>query len=116
MSQKIKKTDNFLDLIPVIKRNQSWIKKENGLIEIIIPRNKILDRIVRIFHKTPKVMRIELDKVGSCVWKNIDGKKNIEEIGKILKAEFGQEVEPLYQRLGTYINILKNNKFIVLKK
>jgi len=116
MKNKIRKEDNFLELIPVIKEGQDWKIKEDGCVQILIPREGFFDKIVRIFVNTPKVMKIDLDDVGSCVWKSIDGKRNISEIGDILKAEFGEKAEPLYERLGTYINILRNNKFITLEK
>ena len=57
-------------------------------------------------------MRIDLDEYGSCVWKSIDGKRTTGEICTVLKSKFGKDIEPLYERFGTYINILKNNKFI----
>lgn len=116
MKNKIKKQDNFLELIPVIKEGQDWKIKEDGCVQILIPREGLVDKLVRLFVKTPKVMKIDLDDVGSYVWKSIDGKRNIGEIGDILKAEFGEKAEPLYERLGTYINILRNNKFITLEK
>lgn len=116
MTKKIKKSDNFLELIPKKNNTLEWVVNDEGLVQIIIPRNGILDRIVRVFFKTPKVMRIDLDSIGSCVWKAIDGRRNIQDIAKILKEEFGENVEPLYERLGAYINILRNNKFITLEK
>ncbi|KPU27196.1 hypothetical protein TR13x_06435 [Caloranaerobacter sp. TR13] len=116
MVKKIKKSDNFLELIPKKNNTLEWIVNDEGLVQVIIPRNGILDRIVRVFFKTPEVMRIDLDPIGSCVWKSIDGQRNIQDIAKILKEEFGEKAEPLYERLGTYINILRNNKFITLEK
>ncbi|QEK11868.1 PqqD family protein [Crassaminicella thermophila] len=116
MERKIKKDDNFLELIPVKKESQKWEINEDALVQLIIPRDGILDKIVRVFFKTPKVMRIDLDMLGSCVWKAIDGKRNVKDIAELLKSEFGKEAEPLYERLGTYINILRNNKFITLEK
>jgi len=116
MGRKIKKDDNFLELIPVKDGSQSWEVNQEGLVQIIIPRDGILDKIVRIFFKTPEVMRIDLDLMGSNVWNAIDGKRNIKEIAEILRDKFGEKAEPLYERLGTYINILRNNKFITLEK
>ncbi|MFZ5966145.1 MAG: PqqD family protein [Bacillota bacterium] len=116
MGNKIKKDDNFLELIPKINTAQRWETNDQELVQIIIPREGMIDKIVRVFFKTPKVMRIDLDAHGSCVWKAIDGKRNVEEIGCILKSTFGEAAEPLYERLGTYINILRNNKFIILEK
>ncbi|MDK2919061.1 MAG: hypothetical protein PWQ37_1794 [Candidatus Petromonas sp.] len=116
MAKKIKKDDNFLELVPVKKESQEWKINEEGLVQIIIPRDGVLDKIVRVFFKTPKVMKIDLDELGSFVWESIDGKKNVREIAQLIKDEFGEKAEPLYERLGTYINILRNNKFITLKK
>lgn len=116
MGKKLKKTDNYLDLIPIMVKNQDWIQDEDGLVKIIIPRNGILERMVRPFIKSPKTMTIDLDGLGSCVWKCIDGKRTVGEIGDIVKEEFGKDAEPLYERLATYINILRNNKFVTLEK
>lgn len=116
MGRKIEKDDNFLELIPVRNELQDWEVNEEGLVQIIIPREGILDKVVRVFFKTPKVMRIDLDLMGSSVWNAIDGKRDVKEIAGILRDKFGKEAEPLYERLGTYINILRNNKFITLEK
>ncbi len=116
MKKKINKDDNFLDLVPKIKSSQQWDVMDEGLIRIIIPRNGVLDKVVRIFFKTPEVMKIDLDSLGSSVWKAIDGNRNIEEIAQIINKEYGEKANPIYQRLVTYINILRNNKFITLEK
>ncbi|MCJ7691582.1 MAG: PqqD family protein [Clostridiaceae bacterium] len=116
MAKKITKNANFLKLVPYKNMDQKWELKDDGLVRIIVMRDGLLDRAVRMFFKTPKEMKIDLDDQGSCVWKCIDNHRNIEEIGKLLIKEFGDKAEPLYQRLGTYINILRNNKFIKLKE
>jgi len=116
MAKKIDKNANFLKLVPYKNMNQKWELKDDGLVRIIVMRDGLVDRAVRMFFKTPKEMKIDLDAQGSCVWKSIDNYRNIEEIGKLLIKDFGDKAEPLYQRLGTYINILRNNKFIKLKE
>lgn len=116
MSSKINKDDNFLDLIPVRTGSQDWETDENGMVQIIIPRDKVLDKMVRVFFKTPKTMTISLDAHGSAVWTAIDGQNTVYDIGSILEERFGDDAQPLYERLSKYINILRNNKFISLKK
>lgn len=116
MGKKVKKNDNILDLIPHIVKGQNFIEDEEGFIKIIVERNGILERVIRRVAKTPKHIKIDLDEHGSCVWKAIDGVRTVEEIGVIVKKEFGEKVEPLYERLATYLNILRNNKFITLEK
>ncbi|HSP46726.1 MAG TPA: PqqD family protein [Clostridiaceae bacterium] len=116
MSKKIKKTDNYLELVPVKSDRYTWTENKDGIVRIIVPRDKALDRIVRAFFKTPSNMNIDLDSYGSAVWKEIDGKRNVGEIGDLMKKEFGESIEPLYERLSTFINQLRNNKFITLSK
>jgi len=116
MNKKIEKKDNFLELVPKKNEKFDWEVTDNGLVQVIIPRKGILDRIVRVFLKTPTVMRIDLDKYGSYIWNLIDGNRTTGDISKELKLQFGDEIEPLYERLITYINILRNNKFIIIEK
>lgn len=113
---KINKDDNFLDLIPIRTDKMKWHENEEGLIYIVIPRKQALDRLVRLFKKTPDQMRVDLDKIGSGAWKLMDGDRSIGEICTLMLEAFGDEVNPVYERVGTYINILRNNKFITLKK
>ena len=56
---------------------------------------------------------IKLDEYGSCVWKQIDGKKTIYEIGKILEKEHKKAGVQLYERLAKYFKILETNKYVV---
>lgn len=113
---KIKKNDNFLELIPIKSKKIQWTELEDGNIQIVIDRKGLLDKVVRRFFNTPEAMRIDLDKYGSCIWKAIDDKRTIEAVGNILKDQYGEEVEPFLERYGTYINILRNNHFITLEK
>ncbi|HHU77464.1 MAG TPA: PqqD family protein [Clostridiales bacterium] len=82
------------------------------MVEIIIPRDKLLHRIIRIIRNTPEVMRIRLDDRGSYVWQMIDGYRTVEEIGGLLNEKFGERAAPIYERLWVFLRILSNNGFI----
>lgn len=103
---------NHLVLIPVKNNTGIRERKRNGHIEVILPRNGLMDRLVRFFKNTPEFMSIQLDDRGSYVWQAIDGSRTIEEIGNLLNAEFGERVEPVYERLAIFLQILRNNGFI----
>ena len=109
------KQKNFLKLIP--KKNESINYKidEDGKVNIIIKRDGLLDRIVRKFLNTPKKRVVELDDLGSFVWKKIDGKSSFGDISEKLLEKFGDKSKPLYKRLATYTKILKNNDFIIIE-
>lgn len=114
--KKITKDDNFLDLVPVRQDKFRWKDLDNGNVQILIDRNSFLERAVRLIVKTPEVMKIDLDSHGSFIWNSMNGERTIFEIGELVKEKFGEEMEPLYERLSQYINILRNNKFIRLER
>lgn len=109
-----KEPKNLLDIVPVKNDDIDWIMIEDDIVQIIIKRDSWLDRLVRKIKKTPEHARIDLDRYGSRVWLLIDGKSDVQQIAEGLKQSFGDDIEPLYERLGAYINILNNNNFIKL--
>lgn len=119
MKQK-KKTNaigaNFLEFVPERSKQLRWSAAEDGLITLDIENTGILNRLCQRFLHKPKYTHIHLDRVGSFVWPLIDGKKNIIELGKTVRQEFGQEAEPLYERLAKYFQVLESYHFIQLKK
>jgi glutathionyl-hydroquinone reductase len=112
MLKKKEEMHNFLDLVPKKSSKVKCEQREEELIRLIVPRDSLVDRIVRKLFFTPDAFKIDLDELGSFVWRQIDGQKTIYEIGQQLKEEFKEEAEPLYERLVQFMNILKNNKFI----
>jgi glutathionyl-hydroquinone reductase len=112
MLKKKEEMHNFLDLVPKKSSKVKCEQREEELIRLIVPRDSLVDRIVRKLFFTPDAFKIDLDDIGSFVWRQIDGQKTIYEIGQQLKEEFKEEAEPLYERLVQFMNILKNNKFI----
>ena len=75
------------------------------------------DRIRRFIEKRNKAAyyRVHLDEIGSSVWKLIDGKRTVEEIAKEMHLKFGSEIEPVYDRLGEFIQQLHRQNFISFK-
>lgn len=111
-----KQQDNFLDYIPFINPKNTYSEKENGNITVHMENKGIWHKIAQTVFSTPKVSHIDLDQYGSYVWKLIDGKRNVKEIGQCMKKKFGEAAEPLYPRLVQYLRILRNNKFVLFGK
>ena len=105
---------NYLDFIPKKLKKIHWKELDQGFIQIIIYRNSLLEKIIRKLFFTPDKYIINLDKMGSFIWEYIDGENSIYDISLLIKDEFKEEAEPLYERLIQYMNILKNNKLIEL--
>lgn len=104
---------NLLDMIPRRSPAFPWRVSEAGTVEIIVPRNGLLERLVRKIAKTPAALTVDLDDFGTFVWQAIDGQRNTQAIGLLVQEAFGEKAEPLYDRLGLFMQLLRNNRFIV---
>lgn len=105
---------NLLDLIPV--QNIESTENEEGLSILLKPKfshpllaKHLLPRLKKPHYK------ITLDEVGSFIWKLCDGENTVKDIGERLKQNFGSRVDPLYERLGLFLQNLEKNKFVSFK-
>ena len=49
------------------------------------------------------------------LWKRINGERTVGQLAQQLKEQFGDQAEPLYDRLVKYMQILHNNEFILFR-
>lgn len=110
------KDQNYLEQIPVRNPEFPWKENDEGIVTVDMVHRGFFAALARKLWVTPKVSHIKLDRFGSFVWKQIDGNRDLIEIGTLVKSEFGDKAEPLYERLAKYFDMLKNNKFISFKK
>ena len=100
---------NYLEKIPMRPEEIGWSTDEKGIVTL---DTGVMNRIAqKLFHK-PKVTHVHLDATGSFVWPLLDGKKNIIELGELVKEQFGEEAEPLYPRLAKFFQILDSYHFL----
>ena len=102
--------DNLLNYIPV--PSVDWERDEDK-IHLLVPKFRakwLLNLCGRVGVNSR--MRLHLDQYGSCVWEACDGKNTVYDIGQILIARFGNNVDPVYDRLGQFILHLARNNFI----
>ena len=59
--------------------------------------------------------RIYLDEYGSNIFRLIDGKRDVERIGFLVKRRFGKAVEPLYPRISAFLINMESNGLIRFK-
>ncbi|MGN0157501.1 MAG: PqqD family protein [Lachnospiraceae bacterium] len=111
-----RKADNFLSYIPIINSSNSYEEGESGFITIQMIHNGIFDKVAQFLFFTPKVSRIRLDEYGSFLWKQMDGVNTVGELAVLLQERYGEVAQPLYERLISYLKILKNNRFIFFKR
>jgi hypothetical protein len=106
------KDKNYLDFIPVINESLKWEKEDDGEVIVLQRHTGFFDRIAQKYFNRPEYSHIHMDEFGSFVWLQIDGRKSVYEIGKAVRDEFGEDAEPLYERLSQFINTLEGLKYI----
>ena len=110
-----KQKKNYLDRIPVHSDKIGWQKEDGEKISLLIENKGVFNRLFQKFFKKPKVSYIHLDEMGSFIWLLIDGEKNVYEISEAVKERFGDDCEPLYERLIKYLEMLSGCGFIIWK-
>ncbi len=108
-----------LACIPQQNDTTSWEELENGnvLFTYTIPLSRFFQALHRKFTKnsveTP-TKRLELDEMGSFVWKLIDGKKSVGTIITTFAEEYNVSNQEAETAVTTFIKTLGQRGFIGL--
>ena len=105
-----------LQIIPVISDKIDWDADDSGLVTIRYEYADFVDKFSNFFRKEklPAIKTMQLEKYGSFIFTHIDGKKTFREIADELSAEYGDSVEPLYERFLDYVRALWEKHYIEL--
>ena len=105
---------NYLEQVPVRNENIKW-SLDSKLVTLEIENKGLANRIAQKLLRKPKISYIHLDENGSFIWPLIDGEKSLLEIGELVFEHFGEEANPLYERLAKFFQILESYHFISFK-
>ena len=111
-----KLSENYLLKVPVHPEGLKWSADEQGTVTLEKPNRGIVNRLAQLILNKPEVSYIHLDKHGSFAWLNTDGERDITAIGVLVKEHFGEEAEPLYERLAMFYQIMDSYGFIGWKE
>ena len=103
---------NYLDKIPVRNESINWTVDEEGIVTLEIENKGIFNRLAQKLLKKPPITYVHLDKTGSFVWPLIDGEMNVAALAEKVDEHFGEEAQPLYERLVIYFQILDSYHFV----
>lgn len=109
----MKNNQNFLDYVFKINDDLVWNLDEKEQVIVDMENKGFTNRIAQKFFKKPAVSHITLEGMGSFIFTCIDGKRSVYDIGLLLHDKFGDEAEPLYERLSVYMKHLEELKYIV---
>lgn len=103
---------SFLDMVPIKNPTIYWEMTPAGYVRVLVEERGFISKCKKIFTGTPVRSQVVLDKFGSFIWVKMDGKRTVEEIGTLLYQQFGEETEPLEERLEDHFMALRRHRFI----
>jgi len=105
--------EEFLGFIPK-KAELEWNLTSDGVVEIKVPKFKSkLGKSFCKFIRKENIFNARMDKIGTVVWLNSDGKKTVKDILEILKKEFPDE-RNIDQRLFLFLQKMHSLGYIEL--
>ena len=113
--KKILKNTNTLDLTPVKLHNDEV--NDDGMVTVFVPKfkNELAKKYI-----VPKLkssnFNIKLDKLGSEVWKKMDGKNKVHEIINQLSEKYGDDFKKPEERITKYLFQLYEQKLITFNE
>jgi len=102
---------NLWDTMP--QRLAEWESTAEGAVTVLVPkfRNPFLVKWV-LPHLARPFFRVKLDAVGSEIWSRCDGSTTVTKIAEELQAKFGPSVEPVGDRIGSFLRQLERGDLV----
>ena len=111
--------ENNEDVLNIIYKKSDYLEFEvdkDNIVTIIERQDHKIQKFFRKLNfKIPESKTITLDEYGSFIFLQIDGMRNIKELGECLETEFGDKVLPLYERLLLFLNHIDVNCHYIKK-
>lgn len=101
----MKDNEEILNLKFRICDNVNYKIDDNGIVTVFEKQDHKIQKFFRkLRFKIPLYKEITFDEISSEVFTQIDGIKTVKEIGEYLEVKFGEKINPLYERLLTFLN------------
>ena len=114
---KFRNKENYLEYIPNIKNGLDWTADEEEMVTVTIHYTSFVDKyFVQLIYRRPDHTDVELDKFGSFVWQQIDGKNDLIAIADAVHEKFGEEAEPLHARIAKFFQQLEQAHLIYMQR
>lgn len=106
----MKNNEEVLNLVFKKSENVEYEVSSDGIVTILEKQDhKVQNFFRKLKFKIPMYKKMELDEYGSFIFLQIDGKKNVEELGIKLEEKYGEKSHPLYERLLLFLNHIDVN-------
>lgn len=106
----MKTNEDVLNIIFKVCDDIKYEVSEDGIVTVFEKQDHKIQNIFRkLRFKIPMYKKMELDNYSSEVFLQIDGYRNIKEIGENLQRKYGESINPLYERLLVFLNHIEIN-------
>lgn len=112
----LKSNEDVLNMIYKISDNLEYEVDKDNIVTILQKQDHKVQKFFRkLKFRIPEYKNISLDEYGSWIFLQIDGKKNVKDIGESLEIKYGDKVHPLYERLLLFLNHINVNCHYIKK-
>ncbi|HPC35254.1 MAG TPA: PqqD family protein [Candidatus Marinimicrobia bacterium] len=111
MNNKKGEVMNLYEIVPrPLVESES---QTDGKIVLLKPkfRNPFLIKLLQR-NRRDNFYRLKLDELGSACWAKFDGYKSAGTICEELESQFGEQIQPVAERVGKFLIMLKKAKLI----
>lgn len=106
----LKSNEEVLNIIYKISSKLVYEVDKDNIVTILEKQDHKVQKFFRkLKFRIPECKKISLDEYGSWIFLQIDGKKNVKDIGTNLEVKYGDKVHPLYERLLLFLNHIDIN-------
>lgn len=105
---------NYLDYVPVYGDTCRYEINDKGNVTILVENKGVFHWVAQKLFRRPRISQIHLDEMGNFIWPLMDGERTIHDIALLVREEFGEKAEPLYDRLVQYMRNLESYGFVKL--
>ena len=113
MRSRRRRSMNLLELTPT--QRAPWEIGDNGSVVVLVPKfhHELLVKWLVPRLKYPQI-RVKLDKLGSFVWKQCDGKTTVAEIAERMRTEFSESAGSAEDRIRKFLLMLEKSDLVNL--
>jgi hypothetical protein len=96
-------------------RARDWEEGDDGHVTLLVPPygGGRAGRVLQSWLRAP-CHQVHLDDVGSFVWRRCDGATPVMDIAAAMQEHFGARVDPVEERLTTFLQQLARGRFVDL--
>ena len=106
----MKSNKEVLSIIYKISEKLEYEVDKDNIVTILEKQDHKIQKFFRkLKFRIPEYKKISLDEYGSWILLQIDGNKNVKDLGESLEAKYGDKVHPLYERLLPFLNHIDVN-------